>query len=395
MVDVLVIGAGPAGRALAAACSDAGMQVSLLDPAPRRGWSNTYAAWHDELPVDVAQAAVATVSTRVCAVGTTWHEWARPYAVLDNTALWRHLWRGDVTEVTGKAVSVEHGPAGSTVYLKSGHRLAAAVVIDASGAARALCGGRPARRSAEQTAVGAVVPATDVEPLVVPGASMFMDWRQPPGAPGTWPTFLYAVPLRGGRMLVEETSLARRPGLPLSLLRRRLWQRLDAAGITVAQDAPQERVRFPVDDPLPRRGRVIPFGAAGGLVHPATGFSVSTSLRLASSVAGAIGAGLNTRPTAATRAAWSILWPPGATATHGLRRRALEALLSLSPERVPDFFELFFSLEPHHRWAFLTSEADLAETSATMGALFRTVPPDLRRHLVTRSLVPRRHVADG
>lgn len=103
MVDVLVVGGGPAGRAIASACSDAGMQVSLVDPAPHRVWPHTYAAWRDELPAGVARAALAAVADRMLAIGTaTQHEWARPYAVLDNTALWKHLWRADVTEVTDR-----------------------------------------------------------------------------------------------------------------------------------------------------------------------------------------------------------------------------------------------------------------------------------------------------
>ncbi|MBA8823640.1 lycopene beta-cyclase [Saccharopolyspora lacisalsi] len=388
-MDVLVVGAGPAGRAVAAACSDAGMRVSLLDPAPRRGWANTYATWYDELPTTAAREATATVSSRMSAVAVSHHEWARPYAVLDNTALWRQLWRPGITEVTGKAVAVEHGPAGSTVHLKTGHRIATAVVIDASGAARALCGGRPARRSAEQTAVGAILPSTDAEALVTTDTGVFMDWRQVPATSSTWPTFLYSVPLAAGRTLVEETSLARRPGLSLSLLRDRLEHRLGTAGITTTPRTPWERVRFPVDDPIPRRGRVVPFGACAGFVHPASGFSVSASLRLAPSVAGAISAGLSTRPATAARAAWSVLWSPSGLAVHGLRRRTLEALLAMPPERVPEFFELFFSLPPHHQRAFLSSEPDPATTSAAMGALFRAAPPALRRHLVTRSLVPR------
>ena len=75
-----------------------------------------------------------------------------------------------------------------------------------------------------------------------------MDWRPDHGEPG-WPTFLYAVPLGGGAVLLEETSLARRPGLPLPVLRRRLHARLARHGITAPADARVERVRFPVDRP--------------------------------------------------------------------------------------------------------------------------------------------------
>lgn len=394
-MDVLVVGGGPAGRALAAACSDTGLRVSLVDPAPRRVWPHTYGAWQEELPAAVAHATAAVVD-RVRVIGTTSHEWPRPYAVLDNAALWKTLWRHDIAEITGRAVSAEHGPTGSTVHLKDGRRIAAAVVVDASGAARVLSGGRPARTPAQQTAVGTILDAEEALPLCPADTAVFMDWRQAPGTRGGWPTFLYAVPVAPGRVLLEETALARRPALPLALLRRRLRGRLDDAGIRAADNAAEERVRFPVDDPIPRPGRVIPFGAAAGFVHPATGFSVALSLRRAPWIASAIAAGLTGGPAAAARSAWSLLWPPGALAAHRLRRQAQQALLLLPPERVPVFFELFFTLGERSRTAFLAPEGDIASTAGAMAELFRIAPWDLRRHMALGAMVPRRpHAQHG
>ena len=384
------MGSGPAGRAVAAACSDAGLHVVLVAPTPRRVWANTYAAWWDELPPQVAQRAVAARAERVVAVGTSEHEWHRPYVVLDNTALWQHLWRPDVEEVIGKVAHAEHGDTGSTVVLKDGRRIATAAVVDASGAARVLSGGRPARTPVHQTAVGVLLRDSDAEPLCPQGTAVFMNWRPAPASRGGWPTFLYAVPAAEGQVLVEETSLARRPALPLALLRRRLHGRLAHAGIAVPDDAFEERVRFPMDDPLPRPGRVIPFGATAGLVHPATGFSVAASLRLAPWVAGAIAAGLPAGAPAVSRAGWSILWPPQALAAHGLRRRALHALLSLPPERVPTFFEEFFRLDERHRRAFLSPDPAPASTATAMASMFRTASWTLRRQLISGAVAPRR-----
>ncbi|WP_433869337.1 lycopene cyclase family protein [Saccharopolyspora sp. CA-218241] len=384
-MDVVVVGGGPAGRAVAAACSDTGLRVALVDPAPRRVWPHTYAGWVDEFPA-LPDSAVAAVMERMHLVGTTEHRWDRRYAVLDCTGLWKHLWRPDVREVTGRAATAEHGPTGSTLVLRSGQRLAAAVVVDATGAARVLSDGRPARTPAQQTAVGAVLDEADAAGRLAPGAGLFMDWRPAPATRGGWPTFQYGVRLGGGRVLLEETSLARRPGLPLAVLRRRLTGRLAEAGIPESAVLDEERVRFPVDDPLPRPGRVIPFGAAAGLVHPASGFSVATSLRQAPWVAAAISARLTSGPAAAARAAWSILWPPPALAAHALRRRALHALLGLPPEEVPGFFEAFFGLPEQHRTAFLAGERDPVATAAAMSALFRAAPWRLRRRLAAAGL---------
>ncbi|GAA0514762.1 lycopene cyclase [Saccharopolyspora subtropica] len=392
------MGGGPAGRAAAAACSDTGLRVTLIDPAPRRVWPQTYGTWRDELPASVPPSALASVVDRMVLHGTAPHRWDRAYAVLDNTALWKHLWRADVVEVTGRATAAEHGPTGSTVVLKDGRRIAAAVVVDATGAARVLSGGRPAHTPAQQTAVGWVLPAEAAEPFCEPGAGVFMDWRPAPQTRGGWPTFLYAARLGTDRVLLEETSLARRPALPLALLRRRLAGRLAEAGVA-HERVEEERVRFPVDDPLPRPGRVVPFGAAAGFVHPASGFSVATSLRRAPWLAAAISAGLPSGPAVAARAAWSMLWPPRAVAAHVLRQRALQALLSLPPELVPEFFELFFRLPEPHRRQFLAADGDPARTATAMSALFRQAPWRIRRRLVLGGLSvghpPARHGLGG
>ncbi|MDQ2706969.1 MAG: lycopene cyclase family protein, partial [Actinomycetota bacterium] len=60
MYDVLVVGAGPAGRAVAAACAEHGLDTGLLDPAPTRPWRATYGAWSDELPAELPLAVIAS-----------------------------------------------------------------------------------------------------------------------------------------------------------------------------------------------------------------------------------------------------------------------------------------------------------------------------------------------
>ncbi len=142
-----------------------------------------------------------------------------------------------------------------------------------------------------------------------------------PAAPGP-ATFLYAVPLPDGRVLLEETSLARRPGLPFAELRDRLLARLAGHGIDPG-DADVERVRFPVDaGPVAGSGRVVAFGAAAGLTHPATGYGVADALRLAPRVADAIATG-------GAAAARRVVWPARARAVHRLRRAGLATLLAL------------------------------------------------------------------
>ena len=434
MIEVLVVGGGPAGRALAAECGALGLATALVDPAPHAPWRATYGAWLDELPADLPPLA-ATARGRV--VARTSHELERTYAVFDVPALRDHLdarlAAAGVRIVTGRVVDVAHdaeAPGGRVVLLADGTPLAALALVDAGGhraplsnqfrrSARSappgkhvdgrpeLHGGHadsldaapgehddglldqhaarrrgptdPGRRqprvAAEQTAYGVVVDAATAAPVVGPGEALFMDWRPDHGEPG-WPTFLYAIPLGGDAVLLEETSLARRPGLPLPVLRRRLHARLAHHGITATPDARVERVRFPVDGPRHVTPGVLGYGAAAPLVHPASGFSVADALRLAPLAADALATG-------GVPAARRLLWSARAVAVHRLRRIGLEALLRMPPEAVPDFFETFFALPARHRHAYLSGRDDLAGHLAAMGALFGHADVRLRRRLVS------------
>ncbi|MFR9803482.1 lycopene cyclase family protein [Pseudonocardia sp. RS010] len=375
MTDVLVAGGGPAGRALAAACARIGLRTALADPAPDRPWRATYAAWTGELPPDVPAAVVAARASGR-AVALTEHRLGWEYAVLDTAALRAHLDAGlaGVTVHRAKVVGSEPGYA-----LLADGRIPARLVVDATGHRPA----RDRRPAAEQTAYGLVVDAATAAPVVAAGEALFMDWRQQHGGTG-WPTFLYAVPLGGGRVLLEETSLARRPGLPLPELRERLHARLTRHGVRPPADAEEERVRFPVEGPIGASLAPGPaFGAAGALVHPATGFSVATALRLAPRLAEALAG------PAPRRAARSVVWPARARAVHALRHRGLEALLRMPPEQVPAFFEVFLGLPAPHRWAYLTGRADLPGTAAAMRALWARADWPLRARLVGPALLPR------
>lgn len=400
--EVVVAGAGPAGWAVARACAVRGLRTALVAPRPAAPWSATYGMWLDEARRLPPGAGYVAARARVVAGGSRWLD--REYAVLDNASVRAAL--------AHPAVQVRAGRlTGGAVELTGGGTVSAAVVIDATGAR--------AHGGVEQTAFGLRVPAEVAAPLVGPGEAVFMDWRRPRPGP---PTFLYAVPLPEGRVLLEETSLARRPGLPFAELRERLLTRLATHGIDPG-DAELERVRIPLDlgpppartpasrahawCPAPTRSRgaplmpvyrvggtgpgvarglwttsgrewhVVPFGAAAGLVHPATGYGVADALRLAPLVADAIAAG-------GASAARRVVWSARARAVHRLRRAGLRTLLALGPDRTEGFFELFFDLPAHQQRAFLSGREDLTGTAAAMAGLFRAAPWGLRRVLAFR-----------
>ncbi|UVS80099.1 lycopene cyclase family protein [Actinokineospora sp. UTMC 2448] len=381
-VDVIVAGSGPAGWALARACTTRGLSTTVVAPRPDAAWRPTYGLWSDQADTLPPGARMVT-ATEVRACGRPVD---RPYAVLDNAATVAAYVAGKTPVVRDKAVGVTGTARGVTVHLDSGGEISAAVVVDATGHRRGLTGGRPPGPRVEQSAVGVVLPADVAAPLAPPGTAVFMDgWDTADGLA----TFLYAVPLPDGSTLVEETSLAARPGVGSDVLRARLARRLAAAGVAVPADARTERVRFPLDLPIrtpaTARGHAAPvaFGSAAAMVHPATGYSVGDALATAPAVAEAIAAALPEGPAAAAAAARAAVWPRPARAVHALRRQGLRALLALPPERVPEFFAGFFAQPAGRRRAFLTGRADLAGTVAAMTAIFATSPWPIRRKLAT------------
>lgn len=344
-----MVGGGPAGWSLASACARVGLRVTLV--AATHGWPATYGMWLDE--TSVLPAGSRWVSARARGGG----RWLpREYAVLDNDSVLAAYARPEVEVVKARVLAM----TATAVRLAGGEVLGAGMVFDATGVLGAA--GR-----VEQTAYGIVVPTT---PLLGSGEAVFMDWRQPPGF-GEPATFLYAIPLPAGGMLLEETCLASRPGVGFTELRARLHARLGPV------EGPVERVRFPVDiGPPPRRSPgPIPFGAAAGLVHPATGFSLAETFRLAPAVASAVRGG--------DRAVRRVLWPASARLVYRLRRRGLATLLSLTAAEHEEFFDLFFALPDHHQRAYLSGRTDLAGTAAAMAAMFRAAPTHLRRKMAT------------
>ncbi|MBM7775235.1 lycopene beta-cyclase [Actinokineospora baliensis] len=364
--DVVVVGGGPAGWAIADACGRAGLGVVVIAPGGKRVWAATFGVWADQLPGRFPGFA----SARVLGNG---RELGREYVVLDNAAVCAELWAGPAEALDDEVVEARFGRRGATLLLGSGRRVACAVVVDASGPRRVVSGGPPRGVRVEQTAYGVVVPSAAADGIVRSGDAILMGWDRPP-------TFLYAVGVSSDRVLLEETSLAARPGVGWDVLRRRLHQRLENEPAALAV----ERVRFPVDlpaTPLWHRGSV-PFGAAAGMVHPATGYSVGDALALAPVVADAIGDAWPRGPVAAAAAGRAAVWSARARVVHAMRLHGLRALLTLPPDRLPEFFDAFFALPPDLRKAYLSGREDVAGTAGAMAAVFRTTRWEIRRKLV-------------
>lgn len=400
-VDVVVVGAGPTGRAAATSCAEAGLQTVLIDARPFERWGHTYGAWADELPPGRDHVTARTWTDVRVRTDAGEERLARRYVLLDNDRLQDQLRRrfeavggghvtgrvrGLRTSVDGATVAYDDGDSGRTLHQR------ARAVVDASGHRPVLVQPGGSGPPPLQTAFGwfgqwESAPATA-------GAMTFMDFStaglsaadRRHDAP---PTFLYAMDLGGGHWLAEETSLAARPAVTMSTLERRLRDRLTARGaLPISVDA-VERVVFPMGVAVPDlRQPVVGFGAAAGMVHPATGFQVARSLRtapmLAAALAEAIGSGAG--PAATARAGWSAVWPADALKQRALQLMGLTALLRMDSATLQRFFEAFFRLEGPDWAAFVSGARDAAEFRRVMTAVFRQAPMDVRVRLAAAAV---------
>ena len=379
-IDVAVVGDGPAGSALARQLGRLGAEVVLFgrdDP-----WDATYTTWVDDLDgVSVLDGADIWMQ-RFSSVAATFERSMmidRPYGVTDNARL-RTVLRDGVTHRVGRVSAI--GETG------------ARIVVDATGWPSGL--DRHDRRLVEQgdiswqTAIGVVL---DEPPAGSLGAPTVMDFGDPPHRDGLGiPTFVYAFPVTDG-WLIEETVLAGGPLDPDELLPR-LASRLGEPVERLRERAVRvERVRIPMGAPVPPRpsGRdrspTVRFGAAAGMIHPATGYSVASSLRAVERVARATIDRLDrSGPVdrdADVAAVADAVWPRPLRRTRRLHDFGLDVLVGMDVAEIRSFFQAFFEL-PTERWAsYLRIDTPPSELAAVMTSMFRRADWPLRRQLVT------------
>jgi lycopene beta-cyclase len=360
----------------------------VVAPDPDAAWTATYAAWVDDLtevgaidPRLTEQVVWAHTWPGVVVHGTRRHDVVRPYGLLDNESLRTTL--AELVSGSRRAASarrVRHHAWGSRVELDDGGTIAARLVVDARGSRRVA-------GDAAQVAYGLVVQADEVAHTVRPDTfsdpCVLMDWRPVPGAaPDAAPTFLYVLRRPDGRVLVEETSLAARPPADLHSLRDRLTARV---GPDLTDQAVHvEHVHIPVGVSVPRPvGLLVPFGAAAGYVHPATGYSVAAALRAAPRVADVIAAGLTrgSSPEVLAADTWAAVWPRSQRRTRALQDFGLAALLRLDAAATATFFDAFFDREVQDWAPYMRVDADPVDVTRVMRRIFTAVPWRVRRSL--------------
>lgn len=393
--DVLVVGGGPAALCIAAAMASEGLAVALLAPHdPRAPWQNTYGIWAEEVDaLGLAHLLEHRWSNTVSYFGAgdqpTLHN--RDYGLFDKGKL-QEYWlqscdRHGVRWWRDQATGIEHDTAGSWVHTKDGHSLHARLVVDASGHQPVLVQQPLQGPIAAQAAYGLV--GRFSKPPIEPGQFVFMDYRNEhltAQQRQQAPTFLYAMNLGDDVYFVEETSLALAPPVPFPVLQQRLRRRLDHHGVAITAVLHEEFCLFPMDPSLPDLGqRVVGFGGAGGMVHPASGFMIGSLLRRAPALAEAIAAGIKddrTDGTALARRAWQSLWPRELVLKRAFYRFGLAKLMGFDEARLRHHFAAFFQLPDPLWYGFLTNTLSLGELTLAMGRLFALASWDVRAGLL-------------
>jgi lycopene beta-cyclase len=388
--DVVVVGDGPAGSALAKACGTLGLDVLLVGDDAE--WGATYGTWHDELLRTTLLTGHDVSAGELIEVGV-WgdqhHALGRSYTLLDNDAL-RLVLRDEVPTLTDRVDRIDSRADRHVIHLASGGQLKARLVIDAAGWPSVFAR-RTHRDQAPfwQTAFGVVLPEPPDGDL---GQPTLMDYREPPRVPSAprrahaETTFAYSLPVADG-WLVEETVLAARPAIEPVALVPRLAARLGVDPDAMLDGAVRtEYVRIPMGGARPRRDQpVVAFGAAAGYVNPTSGYSVVHSMQMATPVAAAIEAALVARPSTHvgdSLAVWNAVWPVAHRRTRVLHDYGLDMLSRLDGAAVREFFDAFFEL-PLDTWsAYMRADTSPTELSGVMITLFRAAPWSIRRRLV-------------
>lgn len=390
MNDVLVIGAGPAGLSLATACAAAGLTTRCVAPDPTEAWLPRYGAWADEL-ADLAlpESCVEARWDQTVAYTPKLQDLGRGYVRLSTEGFQTHLLeRAEAAGVVlqgGTVEGVDPEASRSVVTLSDGERVHAKVVVDASGHGANFVERTGTQSLAWQVAYGQLLRVEGGHPWPL-GQMVLMDFRLPSGSDRAWkatPTFLYAMPIDHEHVFVEETSLVHTEPPSLEALRARLAVRLESMGVA-GEVLEEEHCRIRMTGPAAVTGqRTLGYGAAGDMIHPATGYQLARVLReapgLAAAIAGALEAG---GPEQAASDAWATLWPADRRRSWALYRFGADTLCSLDHAQTLKFFEAFFKL-PAAQWqGFQSATLPPKGVAKSMTTFFLSAPLSVRTRLL-------------
>ncbi len=395
-MDVLVIGAGPGGLAIAAALGKEKLNLGVLSANdPLEPWPYTYGIWGQEVDeLGFEELLEHRWSKTVSFLGEgsrnsispennfTSHN--RDYGLFNKFKLQKH-WinqcnEANVTWHRGKAINLEVNELFSIVKTSRGAVFKAKLIIDATGYEPIFLNIPKDREIAVQTCYGIVGEFS--QPPVEENQFVLMDYRsnhlseierQEP------PTFLYAMDMGDGKFFLEETSLGLAPPVKIETLKARLHSRLKERNIEILKIDHEENGLFlPMNIPIPDLTQpILGFGGSAGMVHPASGYLVGGLLRRAPSLAKEIAIAIkenNYTPKEIAQKGWENLWPKELRRKQALYQFGLEKLMRFEEEQLRQFFTGFFSLSNDQWYRFLTNTLSLNELVSAMWTMFKKAP---------------------
>eukprot|EP01018_Ginkgo_biloba_P041262 Gb_00055 [translate_table: standard] len=403
--DLVVVGGGPAGLAVAQQVSEAGLSVCCIDPSPQSIWPNNYGVWVDEFEaMDLLDCLDTTWSGAVVYVDEKTKKFLdRPYGRVNRRQLKSKMLKKCISNGVqfhqAKVVKVIHEGSKSYLLCNDGITLEASVVLDATGFSRCLVQYDKPYNPGYQVAYG-ILAEVDGHPFDV-DKMVFMDWRDSHLSNEEIlrrnnekiPTFLYAMPFSPNRIFLEETSLVARPGVAIEEIQKRMVARLKHLDIKVKSIEEDEICVIPMGGPLPViPQRVVGIGGTAGMVHPSTGYMVARTLAaapiVASSIVKCLSSGKTSTGDGLSAEVWKDLWPMDRRRQREFFCFGMDILLKLDLKGTRRFFDAFFDLKPYHWHGFLSSRLFLPDLLVFGLSLFAHASNTSRLEIMAKGTFP-------
>ncbi len=402
--DVLVLGAGPAGMAIASALGKEKLYVEVLSPnGPDEPWPNTYGIWGKE----VDQLGLQDLLE---------YRWKNTVSFFGHGSLEEHHYENKATEHfldyglfdkkklhsywlnecnkshikwhEGFAEKIHFQKNKSIVSTSDGKTYSARLVVDATGYDPVFLKLKSCGPLAVQTCYGIV--GSFSKPPLKKGQFVLMDYRndhlneEQKKEP---PTFLYAMDMGNGKYFLEETSLGLVNPLTMENLKKRLEKRLSYRNISITSMQHEELGLFlPMNMPIPNfKQQILGYGGAASMVHPASGYLIGNVLRRAPLVAKAISTAMNDKKLSTyhiARKGWESLWPKELIRKKSIYQFGLEKLMRFDEKLLREFFGSFFKLPKTQWYGFLTDTLSLREIVYAMCIMFIRAPWSVKKGLM-------------
>lgn len=399
--QIVIAGSGPSALSLAEKTAQKGLSTLVVSPSVGKRWIPNYGSWFDDIDgLGISLCIEETWRSPMVLLDKATFELPFRYAKISTvqlqTLLEHRCSRSGVQFLCNLVDYIEHDSNSSTVTLSDGQKIECDIFVDATGTGEFLVREPSRDVRGYQSAYGLLLEVE--ENPWERGEMSLMDFRTPDTCTQEQrqlfldtPTFLYALPLGKKLVFLEETSLVAKAPLSFDELKQRLHIRMSSMGIEPVRVLEEEKCLIPMGGPRPSlKQRTLGFGAASGLVHPATGYQLAYAISICDVVADALCIGLNEGSIEeAVRLAWLQIWPKERRRCWDMYQFGMELLCSMSVSQTNDFFQTFFSI-PAESWKmFLSGKGSPADVSKAMAHVFMQAPFSIQKLLINNAIQPK------